>query len=140
MKFTLANNNDTKTTVIPGMKLKQLQYEIDTWKRLLDFINEENILFKIRISDLLKDSFDRILLEEVDGFQNRFIRQDEITCQLRNDIAELNKLPEGQIIRNGKIFKAVDNKMRYLRRNMKMAENRFIAIRKDFNHFLLQIL
>lgn len=140
MKHTLANHKNITVSPPPGMKLRQLRYEIDTWKRLLDFTTEENIRYKTRISELLKDRFDRSLLEEVDDFQSRFIRQDEITSLLRNEIAGLDKLTEEQIFKNGKFIKAIDNKLKHLRRNMKLIEARFAAIKKDFNHFLLQNL
>jgi hypothetical protein len=137
MNHYLANHKII-TAVLPEMKLKQLRYEIDTWKRLLDFTTEENIRFKIRITELLKDNFDRSLLEEVDRFQSRIIRQEEITSLLRDEIRELDNLLEKQVVKNGKTGKVLDNKLKWLRRNMKMAENRFVEIKKDFNHFLLQ--
>src|SRR5664279_5195423 len=74
------------------MKLRQLQYENDTWKRLLGFMREENILLKNRLSEILMDRFDKNLLEEVEAFQSDFIKKDELLVLLRNDVAELDKL------------------------------------------------
>ena len=77
---------------MPELKLKQLQFESDTWKRLLVFMMDENIHLKNRLSEVLKDQFDKNLLVEVEGFQNNFIKEDELIGLMRNDVAELDKL------------------------------------------------
>ena len=53
---------------MPELKLKQLQNESDSWKKLLGFMMDENIRLKNRLSELLKDKFDKNLLEEVESF------------------------------------------------------------------------
>ena len=58
---------------MPDQRLKQLQYESDTWKRLLGIIMDENIQLKNRLSEVLRDRFDKNLLVEVEVFQNYFI-------------------------------------------------------------------
>ena len=55
---------------MPELKLKQLKYESDTWKRLLDFMMDENIQLKNRLSEVLKDQFDKNLLDDVERFQS----------------------------------------------------------------------
>ena len=41
------------------LKLMQLRHEIDTWKRMLGFMQEENVHLKNRLSDVLKDRFNK---------------------------------------------------------------------------------
>ena len=60
-----SNSKQIKLDKIPELKLIQLQYEINTWKRLLSFMSEENIQLKNRLSEVLKNKFDKNLLEEV---------------------------------------------------------------------------
>ena len=73
-------------------KINQLQVEVNTWKRLLNFFRDENVYLKNRLSEILKNGFDRKLLEEFENFQTKFINQDEVISFLRNDIADLDKL------------------------------------------------
>jgi regulator of replication initiation timing len=121
---------------MPELKLKQLQYESDSWKRLLGFIMDENIHLKNRLSEVLKDKFDNNLLEEVEGFQSSFIKEDELIGLLRNDVAELDKLLVREIFEDGKIANEIDKKLNRLRNNITIAEKQFGKLKVEFNSYL----
>ena len=53
---------------------------------------DENIQLKNRLSEVLRDRFDKNLLVEVEVFQNYFIKEDAPIAFLRNNVAELDKL------------------------------------------------
>ena len=74
------------------LKLKQVRYEKETWKRLVYFMSEENICLKNRLSEVLKDSFNYNLLEQLECFQSRFIDVDSLMNLFRHDLAELEEL------------------------------------------------
>ena len=97
---------------MPQNKVQQLKIESAAWKRLLDFLREENVYSKNRLSDILKDGFEN-LLEDLENFHNRFVKQDEVISLLRNDIAELDKLLLNENISNdiecGVICRRLDN-------------------------------
>ncbi len=121
---------------MPELKLKQLQYEADTWKRLLGFMMDENIHLKNRISQILKDRFDENLLEEVEVFQSSFVKEDALIGLLRNDVAELDKLLQKEVFEDGTIIKNVESKLKKLRHNIKNAEKQFGKLKMDFNNYL----
>jgi regulator of replication initiation timing len=121
---------------MPELKLKQLQYESDTWKRVLGFMMEENIYLKNRLSEILKDKFDKNLLEQVEGFQSSFVKEDEMIGLLRNEVAELDKLLVREIFEDGTIIKKVDAKLKHMRHNIKNAEKEFSRLKSDFNNYL----
>ena len=125
---------------MPKLKLKQLQYESDTWKRLLGFIMEENSYLKNRISEILKDKFNKNLLEELEGFQSRVVKEDGLIGLLRNDVAELDKLLEREIFEDGKIIKEIDKTLKRLRNNTLVAEKQFNKLKLEFNSFLSENL
>lgn len=117
------------------VKLKQLQYESDSWKRLLRFTMDENIHLKHRLSQVLKDKFDKNLLEEVESFQSNFLKEDDRICLLRNDVAELDKL----LVRereDGKISTEIDRRLKNLRNNIIIAERQFGKLKLEFNNYL----
>jgi hypothetical protein len=121
---------------MPELKLKQLQYESDTWKRLLGFMMDENIHLKNRLSEVLKDKFDKNLLIEIEGFQNNFIKEDELIGLLRNDVAGLDKLLEREIFEDGKIVNEIDKRLKNLRNNIVYAEKQFGKLKLEFNNYL----
>jgi hypothetical protein len=123
---------------MPPLILKQLQYETDTWKRLLDFMMEENINLKTRLSDIIKEKFNKNALEELDDFQSNFIKEDELISLLRNEVAELDKLFSSEPFHGGEISKEIDNKLERLRNNIIIAERQFGKLNLEFNNYLSQ--
>jgi hypothetical protein len=118
------------------LKLKQLQYETDTWKRILCFMQEENVHLKNRLSEVLKDRFNNNLLEEVESFQSSFIKEDELISFLRNEVAEIDGELVKEIFVDGKLNKGMDKKIHQLRNNLSNAEKRFGRIKMSFNNYL----
>ncbi|MEO8862099.1 MAG: hypothetical protein ABI358_11785 [Ginsengibacter sp.] len=123
---------------MPQKKVKQIQFESNTWKRLLDFFREENVYFKNRLSDILKESFDRNLLDALENFQNRFIIQDELNGALRNEISELDKLLLDEKIKEVISKPLIERILGNLRENLSNSEKRFCALQLDFNKYLYE--
>jgi len=130
--------NTTMNMQMPGLKLKQLQYETDTWKRLLGFIEDENILLKTRLSEVLRNSFANSMLEDAELFQTGFIKKDEAISQLRNEIAVIDKLLVREIQENGKLVTPLHNRIKKLRSKIAATERQFGRLKTEFNSFLLE--
>ncbi len=123
---------------MPQKKMQQIQIESNTWKRLLDFFREENVRSKNRLSDILKENFDRNLLEDLENFQSRFVQQDELLGLLRNEIAELDKLLLDEEMNDGTRPAMVARKLGNLRHNLSNSEIRFSELQLDFNKYLVE--
>jgi len=121
---------------MPELKLKQLQYESDTWKRLLGFMKDENIHLKNRLSEILKNDFNKNLLEELENFNSRFLKEDELIGLIRHDMAELDKLLLRKTFENGKIIEEIGKKLKTIRNNTELAERRFAKVKLEFNNYL----
>lgn len=119
-------------------KINQLQVEVNTWKRLLNFFSDENVCLKNRLSEILKNGFDRKLLEEFENFQTKFIKQDEMITFLRNDIAELDKLLVNEKLGIGINKNTIDRKLEHLRKNITNSEVRFFQLQLNFNTYILE--
>ena len=89
---------------MPELKLKQLQYESDTWKRSLSFIIDENIHLKNGLTEIVQNSEDVDLLERAEYFQSRLIKEDERISLIRNDLTELDKLRVRELLEDGIIL------------------------------------
>lgn len=121
---------------MPEQKLKQLQYESDTWKRLLAFLKDENVYLKNRLSEILKNGFETNLLDEIELFQTRFIKEDEMISSLQTDISELDKLLVREIFEDGRIMKKVKKRIKQLKAEMKTAETQFRKMKQEFINYL----
>lgn len=121
-------------------KLGQLQYESNTWKRLLAFMMDENVHLKNRLSDVLKENFDKEMLGQMELFQNRFVKEDESISLLRNDIAILDKLLLKELFADGNLLAKANKKMKEIRNNIVISEAKFGKLKSDFNIFLMESL
>lgn len=99
---------------------------------------DENIQLKNRLSEVLRDRFDKDLLVEVEVFQNYFIKEDAPITFLRNDVAELDKLLVREICEDGKIINKIDLRMKNLRNNIMNAEIQFGKLKSVFNSYLVE--
>ena len=118
---------------------KQQQFEQDTWKQLLGYMMEENIHLKNRITEILKDKPNRILLDDVENFQSHFIMEDEMISILRNDIANIEKLFADAGDGNQKMIGEINDRLQRLRESIALAGAQFNQLKIEFNQYLLQI-
>ncbi|MFN8253104.1 MAG: hypothetical protein U0V75_14645 [Ferruginibacter sp.] len=118
------------------MKAEQLQYECDTWRRQLSFMMDENVHLKNRLSDVLKERFDKTLLEAMENFQSLFIKEDESISLLRNDIADIEKLLQKERNTENPPSPKIVRKIRELRNNMVVTEAKFSKLQSEFYTFL----
>ena len=136
MQNNIADYKRPNLYSMPELKLKQLQYESGTWKRLLGFMMDENIYMKNRISEILKNDFNKNLLEEFENFQSSFIKQDELIGLIRNDVAELDKLLLREYFEDRRAIKQIEKKLMNLRNNIIAAERQFGKLKSSFNCYL----
>ena len=119
---------------MPPVFLRQLQYETDTWKRLLEFMIGENISLRNRLSEIIKEKTDHATLEALEDFQRNFIKVDELMGLLRNEVVELEKLFRKESFDGGKI--TIEQKMEQLRNDIMIAERQFRKLNLEFNNYL----
>ena len=124
---------------MPQLIVRQLEYESDTWKRLLGFMIEENIHLKNRLIEILNSISDKNLLGEMENFHSRFIKQDDLINLLRNDVVELDKLLIRETFEDGKISDEISRKLNKLRNNIPNAEQQFSQLKFEFNNYFLDV-
>lgn len=125
-----------KSGIVTNLKLDQLRWEINTMKRLLGFIMDENIHLKYRLSEVLRTGFDKKQLEHIEIFQNRFIMQDELIALLNNQIIELNESLSQTIPESKGNTKKVNDKIAKVGNNINIAEERYKKMKQEFNSYL----
>ena len=58
----------SKPDPMPEFTLKHLRHESEAWKRLLNFMLDENVLLKYRLAEVLKNHSDPAFLEEAEKY------------------------------------------------------------------------
>ncbi len=118
----------------------QLLYETDTWKRLLEFIQAENVFLKNRLALITKqDSSDR-LLEAIEHYQNMFILEDNTIGMLRHDVSEQEKWIKKELEADGFPGNEAEKKHKRLRKEIEIAEQKFNNLKFEFNRFFSEKL
>jgi glutaredoxin 2 len=101
---------------------------------------DENIHLKNRLIEILSHVSDKEFLEEIENFQNRFIKEDALIGLLRNDISELDKLFIKEKSINVMLVNEISTTLSNLRNNIINAEIQFSKLIIDFNTYLTEIL
>jgi hypothetical protein len=117
-------------------KLTQMRYEKETWKRLVSFMTEENILLKNRLSEVLKDSFSYNLLEKLECFQSTFINVDNLMDLFRHDLAELEDLLAKETTGEDHTLINIQTKLKTLRTVLMNVERELSKLKINFHTYL----
>ena len=123
---------------MPGIKLRLLRQESDTWKRILEFMTEENIHLKNRLSEILKGDLEHDLLMTAEIFQNSFVREDELIRLLRKDVFAFDQLLAREIYEDGAIVNKVMKSFKVIRKNISESETQFNQLKYQFSNYLLE--
>lgn len=118
--------------------VQQYLYERKTWDRLLDYIQEENIHYKNRVVEILKNDIDRTLIDMIESFLNKFVMEESNISILRHYISEANNKITGKQKDSGQresIDKIVitQNKLRI---EIEVIEKEFNGLKFEFNKYL----
>jgi seryl-tRNA synthetase len=119
-------------------KPDQFHHENKTWRRLLEFLKQENIILKNRLAEVVDYRMDKEFLALAEQFQNKFIIKDEYIDELRHDINEqaedLIKIKDH--FTNNKLIKRQEK----LRNEMEYFEKDFSNLKNEFNKYLSTVL
>jgi hypoxanthine-guanine phosphoribosyltransferase len=116
--------------------LSQYKHESETWKRYLQFIQQENNHLKTRLSQVLQHDTDVEFLERAEFFQNKFLSEDETVHLLRQDVHEMEYLLTKEILEDGVLMNDLQKRFKKLNRDMETVERQFNKLKTDFNSFL----
>ena len=120
--------------------IQQYIYERDAWYRLLDYLEEENILYKNRIAIILKSDTDSLLVETIESFLNKFILHDAIISLFRHDIAKANEKMAAKVIDEEKEnYDEIMLTQNKLRGEIEIIERQFNSLKFEFNKYLSKV-
>lgn len=130
----MKTTNPNKTSV----KLTQIQQELESFRRQMVFIKEENIYLKNRLSEVLKETTEPALVEELEIFQTRFIHYDMAVSISRSDIVSLESLLQNDFAEREEDFQL--QKLKKMRSEFLALFIEFSNLKFNFSNFLLEKL
>lgn len=119
----------------PGYIIKQCGQEIESWKRALAFVMEENIALKYRMGEILKNESGKEAIETFEYFQNSFLKEDEMISLIRMDIYQQENLLVKEQYFDGVKVKDLLHVQNRLRNEIEKLEAYFNQLKNAFNYF-----
>ncbi|MEO6733343.1 MAG: hypothetical protein ABIN01_19125 [Ferruginibacter sp.] len=115
-------------------------HENVAWKRLFDFLIQENSYLKTRLSEVVDNATDKIFIANAEHFQNEFLLKDEYIMDIGNDIKMQERNLHMAIMENRSPDEKIYKKQDKLRNEIASLEKNFSALRSEFNKYLLSIV
>jgi len=110
------------------------QTELRSWQKRLDILQQENVLLKNKVTELIKEGTDTLVLEKIEFYLSIFLDKDTILALLRHEVAGL----QHEIDRNfePQVQHAVDAKKERLRQDIGKMELEFYKLKTEFTDYI----
>lgn len=131
--------NTYSTEQAPNEKIEEFHVVINAWKNIFHSRIEENIRMKNKLGDILKNNYAQNHLPEMEEFQNKFIREDEVTDLLRNDLIKFDNLSYNQVFKGEQMRESFEKSMNNLRKDIIKSEEHFDLLIASFANFVKKI-
>ena len=128
--------NIPNLTSMGEMEMRQMYHENEAWKRLLNFMLDENVLLKYRLSEIVRYISDPQFLEKAEDFQSRFVKKDILISLLRDDVAEIGSLLISKEPDHSDRIVQIHSRLKKLRNNVAEIEKQFSKLKLDFNRYM----
>lgn len=112
--------------------IRTYQLETTTWLQKLDELQQENILLKNTVANIIKNDVANNMLDAMEQFLNKFIDKDAALELLRHDIARAIKQANIAMATT----KNISTQHKKLSREILLMEEEFNRLKTQFNHFI----
>ncbi len=117
--------------------LNQFQFEIHSWIRLVDFLNQENTYLKNRLSEVIDQIKDREKLALAEHFQNQFIVKDDVYDHILHDLKKQSyKWKDVHSLSGTSLQEELTKTQKNLREQIEFIERDHAVLSKDYNTYL----
>ncbi len=117
-------------------KLGMLIAENESWRSSIKFLEEQNIRFKTQLADILSKDGHVPGLDQLEDFQNRFIKMDEQISLVRHEVREqlyqLQQFSRGNSLQYRRAIELQEG----LKVKVHILHENFRKLRTEFNIYL----
>jgi len=110
--------------------------ESEAWRKQLALLEDENIHFKTKLAGILKNDFRKDQLEQLEYFQNRFLKMDEQLSLLRHEVGEQRYLLSQASMHQNAQFKKAQDLQKRLEVKIIIIHENFSKLSAEFNGYL----
>ncbi len=115
--------------------IKQYWFEFETWRRLLENIQNENVYLKNRLAQIIKEEATNELLDDIEHYHNILLIEDSNIALLRNDVASQENWLRREVFEENATIKEIMKSHKKLRKEMELFEQKFNKLKFEFNTF-----
>jgi hypothetical protein len=123
---------------MPHTKLSQLKWENESWLRVINFLEQENVFLKNRLALAIK-GIESEHMADIEQFQTMFLNHDTLFSILAQDIANHKKALANAQKEITKLSQA-SLQQKKLRRDIDKLEKEFCSLRNKFNSYMANIV
>jgi hypothetical protein len=121
--------------------LTQFQFEVHSWIRLIEFLNQETTYLKNRLSEVIDQIRDRENLAIAEHFQNQFIVKDDIYDHIMHDLKmQSYKWKEIQSFSSKDLHEDLKKIRKNLSDQIEFIERDHAVLTKDYTTYLDALL
>lgn len=120
-----------------NFRLKQIKHDCDIWDRKLRYITEENICFKMRLTEILKEYTLEIDINAIEFNQNLIVELDEIIRITKIQLKEIFTLIEFDSI---DYIDSIDLKINLIKKQIDIIKYRFYILDQKISEFITTTL
>ncbi|HMO31383.1 MAG TPA: hypothetical protein PKE63_07465 [Lacibacter sp.] len=122
---------------MPKRKLEIFHQENSTWLRTLDYMEQENVFMKNRLSKVVDIYNSHDVLEWAEHYQNKILMNEEAIDLLKHDIQLQEKRLASEYLFEGHPLKdEIITAQEQLRRQMDYVETDFFNMKKAFSDYV----
>jgi hypothetical protein len=119
-------------------ELSGMLHQNEAWKEILRQLENENIFFKTKLTDILTMDFPKVQLAHLEFFQSRFLKMDSQIGLLRHEIREYTVLLK-QLLQTDRQEQEFLNPYKNLGENIFSIRESFQLLRADFQDYLSDV-
>ena len=118
-------------------EIENIKKENKEWNQIIDYISQECILMKNRLSTLLEEFNASFIVEWFENFQNRIIMKEQVLWLLKNDLKEQQFLIEKSYYENSNEYvNMILEKHENIRMQIQFLEKGCLEMKQSFNDFI----
>ncbi len=117
-------------------KINQYKEEVDSWKRVLGFLQAENNYLKIRLAHLVSREVSQKFLAKAENLQNELIQKDELIALNRSALLDFDRWLDGYA-ENDIETKNVLERRKHILAQVEQLEYKFSRHSAEFNEHLI---
>jgi len=118
---------------------EEIKYENEVGKKLLQGLQQDNVLLKNKLSEILKLNIRDGILEKAENFQTSFLLADERISFLRKDNTELCR-QFLKAIGDRNAIEELSQKQKQLKKQIKQEEKEFNKLKLAFNSYIASVI